>query len=138
MDIRKIEYFLCVVEEESFTKAARRLHVSQSGISQQIASLEEELEVILINRLKNRFELTEAGMYLYQAGSDIINQYHFITKKTREIHYRSQLDIYVCQPGSVIFWRLCQGHCHRQTVGEPCRFTPHFGREPRKRSRSLK
>jgi DNA-binding transcriptional LysR family regulator len=101
MDIRKIEYFLCVVEEESFTKAARRLHVSQSGISQQIASLEEELEVILINRLKNRFELTEAGIYLYQAGSDIINQYHFITKKTREIHYRSQLDINVGYAGPI-------------------------------------
>jgi DNA-binding transcriptional LysR family regulator len=101
MDIRKIEYFLCVVEEESFTKAAKRIHVSQSGISQQIASLEEELSVILINRHKNRFELTEAGAYLYQACRDFVNQYHFIEKKTKEIHYRSQLDINVGYAGPI-------------------------------------
>lgn len=101
MDIRKIEYFLCVAEEESFTKAAKRLHVSQSGISQQIASLEEELGVILINRQKNRFVLTEAGAYLNQACRDFVNQYHHIKQKTKEIHYRSQLDINVGYAGPI-------------------------------------
>lgn len=101
MDIRKIEYFLYVVEAESFTRAAKRIHLSQSGISQQIASLEEELGVILINRLKNKFELTEAGAYLYRSCKEFVNQYHTIEKKTREIHYRSQLDINIGYAGPI-------------------------------------
>lgn len=101
MDIRKIEYFLCVVAEASFTKAAKRLHVSQSGISQQIASLEDDLGVILINRLKNKFELTEAGAYFYQSCQEFVNYYHQIQKKTREIHFRSQLDINIGYAGPI-------------------------------------
>lgn len=101
MDIRKIEYFLCVVDEASFTKAAKRLHVSQSGISQQIASLEEDLGVTLIKRLKNKFELTEAGDYFYQSCQAFVSQYYLIQKKTREIHFRSQLDINIGYAGPI-------------------------------------
>lgn len=101
MDIRKIEYFLCVVDEASFTKAAKRLHVSQSGISQQIASLEDDLGVTLIKRLKNKFELTEAGDYFYQSCQEFVSQYHLIQKKTREIHFRSQLDINIGYAGPI-------------------------------------
>lgn len=68
MDLRKIEYFLSVAKEQSFTKAAAQMNVSQSGISQQIASLEDELDVKLINRTKNKFELTEAGVALIVSG----------------------------------------------------------------------
>ncbi|WKY45222.1 LysR family transcriptional regulator [Eubacteriaceae bacterium ES2] len=93
MDLRKIEYFLSVAKEQSFTKAAGQLNVSQSGISQQIASLEEELEVKLINRSKNKFELTDAGKALLGSGKDLINQYDRMVKNVKEIHYRSQLDI---------------------------------------------
>lgn len=101
MDIRKIEYFLCVVEQASFTKAAKRLHVSQSGISQQIASLEDDLGVILIKRLKNKFELTQAGAYFHQSCQEFVNNYHLIQKKTREIHFRSQLDINIGYAGPI-------------------------------------
>ncbi len=101
MDIRKIEYFLHVVEEKSFTKAAKRIHISQSGISQQIASLEEDLGVILINRQNNKFELTMAGDYLYHSCREFVNQYHQIEKKTQEIHFRSQLDINIGYAGPI-------------------------------------
>lgn len=101
MDIRKIEYFLHVVEEKSFTKAAKRIHISQSGISQQIASLEEDLGVTLINRLNNKFELTKAGDYLYHSCREFVNQYHQIEKKTQEIHFRSQLDINIGYAGPI-------------------------------------
>ena len=103
MDIRKIEYFICVVEEASFTKAAKRVCVSQSGISQQIASLEEEIGATLINRSKNKFAVTEAGVYLYKACKEFIEQYHSIERKTRAIHCHSQLDINMGYAGPLEF-----------------------------------
>lgn len=61
MDIRQLEYVVAVAEEASFTKAARRAHVAQPGISSQIRRLEDELGIELFARTTRRVELTEAG-----------------------------------------------------------------------------
>ena len=63
MNIRSLEYFIKVVELNSFTKASEELFISQSAISQQIKSLEDELG----------FTLTDAGKYIYLEGKNIIN-----------------------------------------------------------------
>lgn len=44
MDLRQLEMFRAVAEEGTFTRAAKRVHVTQSAISRQIKLLEEELE----------------------------------------------------------------------------------------------
>lgn len=61
MDLRQLEMFQAIVEAGSFTKAGRRLHVSQSAISRQISLLEEELGVQVLMRSNKRVFLTEAG-----------------------------------------------------------------------------
>ena len=66
MLLRQIEHFQAVVEENSFTGAAERCHISQSGISQSVRALEDELGAALIVRHNRRFELTEAGEYFYR------------------------------------------------------------------------
>jgi DNA-binding transcriptional LysR family regulator len=61
MELRHFEYFVAVAEELSFTRAAARLHVVQSGVSAVIRNLEADLGVPLLERSSKRVELTDAG-----------------------------------------------------------------------------
>src|SRR5215218_7365563 len=60
MELRQLEYFVAVVEEASFTRAAERVLVAQSGVSAQVRRLERELGVELLDRGRS-VTLTEAG-----------------------------------------------------------------------------
>ncbi len=62
MELRQLEYFIAVVEEASFTKAAARMHVAQPGVSAQIRQLERELGVELLDRSGRSMRPTEAGV----------------------------------------------------------------------------
>src|SRR2546423_1175154 len=61
MELRQLEYFVTLAEERHFTRAARRTHIVQSGISSSIRALEQELGTSLFMRSTRRVELTEAG-----------------------------------------------------------------------------
>ncbi len=58
--------FCTLVELKHFTRTAERLHMTQSGVSQQIRKLEEQLGVVLLKRQGKTFSLTEAGERLLQ------------------------------------------------------------------------
>jgi DNA-binding transcriptional LysR family regulator len=64
MELRHLEYFVAVAEELSFTRASRRLHVVQSGVSSAIQGLERELGALLFERDRHRVALTNAGQAL--------------------------------------------------------------------------
>ncbi|MBM3264465.1 MAG: LysR family transcriptional regulator [candidate division Zixibacteria bacterium] len=64
MDLRQLEMFKAITDAGSFTRAGRRLHVSQSAVSRQITLLEEELGVQVFMRSGRRVFLTEAGKTL--------------------------------------------------------------------------
>jgi DNA-binding transcriptional LysR family regulator len=61
VDLRQLEYFVAVAEERNFTRAAQRVHISQSGVSAQIRRLEKELGAELFDRSARAAELTAAG-----------------------------------------------------------------------------
>jgi DNA-binding transcriptional LysR family regulator len=61
MELRQLEYLIAVAEEANFTRAAERVHISQSGVSAQIRQLETDLGATLINRSARRASLTTAG-----------------------------------------------------------------------------
>ena len=61
MELRQLEYFVAVAEEANFTRAAERVHISQSGVSAQIRQLEKDLGATLIDRSGRRAGLTTAG-----------------------------------------------------------------------------
>jgi DNA-binding transcriptional LysR family regulator len=64
MELRHLEHFLAVAEEQSFTRAAARIHLVQSALSVSIRSLERELGARLFDRTTHRVELTDAGTAL--------------------------------------------------------------------------
>ncbi|MET9114695.1 LysR substrate-binding domain-containing protein [Streptomyces longwoodensis] len=61
MELRQLEYFVAVAEERNFTRAAERVHISQSGVSAQIRQLERELGAELFDRSGRTVTLTVAG-----------------------------------------------------------------------------
>lgn len=62
MELRQLKYFKEACELQNFSEAARVLHISQSTLSQQIKQLEDELDVLLFDRIGKRIVPTEAGL----------------------------------------------------------------------------
>jgi DNA-binding transcriptional LysR family regulator len=61
LDIRQLNYFVAVAEDEHVGRAAERLHISQSPLSRQISQLEEKLGLTLFERSQQRIRLTTDG-----------------------------------------------------------------------------
>jgi len=74
MELRQLRYFTVLAEELSFTRAARRLHLSQPPLSFQIANLEQELGVRLFHRTSRSVELSEAGKALLSHARSVLEQ----------------------------------------------------------------
>lgn len=85
MLLKQLEYFVCVVDNNSFTLAANEQYVSQSAISQQIKALETSLGVELMVREKRSFQLTPAGQYLYRSGKKLLERFHDVKVETTRI-----------------------------------------------------
>jgi DNA-binding transcriptional LysR family regulator len=68
LDFRQLRYALSVGKERSFTKAAKRLNISQSAVSEQVKLLEEEIGFELFRRTSGGIESTDRGStFLYEA-----------------------------------------------------------------------
>lgn len=84
MLIKQLTYFIAVVENHSFTKAAEQCFISQSAISQQIRALEKELKTELFKREKRSFTLTMAGDYLYHHGKSLLEEFDNLKNETKK------------------------------------------------------
>ncbi len=68
MDFRQLRYALAVYKERSFTKAAKRLNISQSAVSEQVKLLEDEIGFELFRRTSRGIESTDRGRtFLYES-----------------------------------------------------------------------
>ena len=74
MDWDKLKIFHAVAEAGSFTSATVNLNLSQSAISRQIQSLEEDLKVKLFERHARGLTLTENGEYVYKTAHEVISK----------------------------------------------------------------
>ena len=72
MEIHQLRYFVAVVEEGSFSRAAAREHVAQPSLSQQIQKLEAEIDQRLFDRLSRTVVVTEAGKCLLEYARKIL------------------------------------------------------------------
>jgi len=73
MNLRQLEAFAEVAEQQSFSKAAKGLFLSQPTISAHIASLEKELNAKLFSRNTRTVSLTEGGEILYQYAREMLH-----------------------------------------------------------------
>lgn len=73
MDIRVLQYFLAVAREESITKAAETLRMTQPPLSRQLKDLEDELGKKLLIRGSKKVTLTEDGMLLRKRAEEMID-----------------------------------------------------------------
>ena len=73
MDLRVLHYFLTVAKEQSFTRAAAQLHITQPTLSRQLAALEGELGTVLFDRGGRSITLTDEGILLKRRALEIID-----------------------------------------------------------------
>lgn len=72
VDVRRLRYFVTLAEERNFRRAAARLHIAQPSLSQQIASLERELGVLLFDRTVQPVALTRAAEELLPRATRVL------------------------------------------------------------------
>lgn len=73
MELRVLRYFLTVAKEQSFTKAAEQLHITQPTLSRQLAALEKELGKVLFIRKGKSITLSEEGILLKRRALEILD-----------------------------------------------------------------
>ena len=74
VDIRQLKYFVAIIDQKSFTKAANILRIAQPALGLQIRKLEEELDVTLLTRHSRGVVPTDAGLVLLEKARSIIEQ----------------------------------------------------------------
>lgn len=84
-ELRHLRSFIAIAEEQSFRKAADKLHIAQPALSRQIAQLEEALDCLLFDRQKRRISLTAAGEFLYNNLPKLLNLLHETAYQTQRI-----------------------------------------------------
>ena len=85
MDLKKLLYFVTIVEEGQITRAANRLHMAQPPLSLQLKAIEDELGVKLIERNNKSLELTQAGVTFYYRAKEILNSVDGMITEVKEL-----------------------------------------------------
>lgn len=85
MELRHLRYFVAVVEEQSFTKAAEKLYIAQPPLSRQIQKLESELGISLFERGSRPLKTTEAGQFFYQHAVKLLSNAEEVKSMTKRI-----------------------------------------------------
>jgi DNA-binding transcriptional LysR family regulator len=115
MEMRQLQLFITLTEEMQFTKAAKRMNITQSGLSTSIKDLEEEIGVRLFERSTRKVILTQAGSILLEhvrAGlSSIEKAVHAIQSLNGIVRGRLNVGVLPCMQFSMGFPSLFR-HFH--------------------------
>ena len=108
MEMRVLQYFLTVAQEESVTRAAEVLHITQPTLSRQLAQLERELGVSLFRRGARKIVLTDEGLLLRRRAEEILD---LADRTTRELaEQRDEVEgVVPSPPGRSARWSFSGG-----------------------------
>jgi DNA-binding transcriptional LysR family regulator len=79
------QVFCDIIETGSFSKAAVRNGLSQPAVSQQVKALESSLGQQLIDRIRGKLQLTEAGEIFYEGARAMLDLHHQMTERLRDL-----------------------------------------------------
>jgi DNA-binding transcriptional LysR family regulator len=90
MTLKQIQIFISVAKNESVTKAAQELYMTQPSVSLAIQEIEKEFGIVLFKRIKQRIKITEDGQKLFQYASEVLKSYktleNFASSASSQIH----------------------------------------------------
>lgn len=87
MDIRTLRYFVEVVRQQSFTRAAEKLFVTQPTISKMLKNLEDELNCTLLIRDGRKLLLTDTGRVVFERGQAILGEFSQLESELSDINH---------------------------------------------------
>ena len=88
-NVNRMILFAKVIENKSFSEAARRMNIGKSAVSMQITKLEEELGVRLLHRSTRKLVLTEAGEQYYYSCARILEEAELASEQIK--NYKSEV-----------------------------------------------
>lgn len=87
MDIRTLRYFVEVVRQQSFTRAAEKLFVTQPTISKMLKNLEDELNCTLLIRDGRKLLMTDTGQVVFDRGLAILDEFRQLEAELSDINH---------------------------------------------------
>ncbi|SDM48090.1 DNA-binding transcriptional regulator, LysR family [Catalinimonas alkaloidigena] len=103
MDLQQIRYFITLARELHFWHTAEKMYITQSALSRQIKSLEEELGVQLFERTKRSVKLTAAGAFLRDRWELLLDEIDQIHRQARKMHAGAYGALVMGYPGSIAY-----------------------------------
>jgi len=85
MHIENFKTFSDLVENESFSRAAKLNGITQSAVSQQLRSMERHFNVLIVDRSQKQFRLTQEGQRLYESSKEILHLYDRLDCEIQEM-----------------------------------------------------
>ncbi|MCM3766214.1 LysR family transcriptional regulator [Neobacillus niacini] len=103
MNLVQLEFIVEIAKVNNISKASNILHVSQSGISQSLTSLEEELGVKIFDRSRSGVFPTEDGKIIIQKAQEILNQIEDLKSFSQSKHANTPVEIKISlTPGFIV------------------------------------
>ena len=103
MTIQQIKYFLTLSNELHFWKTSEKMFISQSSLSRQIQSLENEMGIQLFERDKRNVKLTDAGKFLQEKWTTTIKELDQVHRQAKKIDEGTAGFVSISYPGSIAF-----------------------------------
>lgn len=93
MNLRRLQHFVTLVEQGSFVRAAKLLHVTQSGLSHSIRMLEEELGLVLLDRSKSGTRPTHVGAQLLKDARNVLREATTLRRNAQSLAQKTTGDV---------------------------------------------